>query len=176
MADEGPDKPKRRGRPPLPPGERKPELSGAEKKKRRNAADVGSHLAALKALGWKPQPTTAEESEDGAAEFAALGPPPLDDPETALAWVRRYQLTAMHLAASRPHGDALLSRLKLIDKFATGIGMTQNRVGLEELADRLEDSLSRARPAGAVTVQPTSERPRPPGSRGQTRGPRRTDG
>lgn len=150
---------------------------GAARERAKKQARIDELLAEARSLGWKPLAAPVPlgaPSGDGADEFAALGPPPLEDPDTALAWVRRNQLVAMHLAASRPLSPEILERLKLVDKFAASIGMTQNRVELEELAERLEESLDRARPAGAVKVRPVAGHARPPGSRGTTaaRGPR----
>lgn len=114
----------------------------------------------------------AGEADDGAGVFAALGPPPLDDPETAMSWVRRYQLTALHVAATKPMTDALRERIKNIKEICATVGMTQSRSDLEEIASRCETLLEGARPRGAVNMQPTTGLTRPPTARGGKRGPK----
>jgi hypothetical protein len=133
--------------------------SGAEYRKRRREAK--------KAI----ERERAEGIDDGAGEFGRLGSPPLDNPETALAWVRRYQLTAMYIAATHPLTDALRERLKYVREFGATIGMTAQRSELEELAERLETSLAGAAQAVNAVAKPTAA-PRPHTSRGTRSGPR----
>lgn len=124
-----------------------------------------------------PAPPADEPVDDGLSEFDKLGPPPLDNPETALAWVRRYQLTALHVAATKPLSDALEKRLRYVREFGATIGMTQNRADLEELAEKLETSLATARQTVTTLQRPVTGGDRPPTSRGgaRGRGPRPVD-
>lgn len=138
--------------------EKKP--SGAEFRKRRREAK--HRIEEERVAGM----------DDGSDEFAALGPPPIDDPDMALAWVRRYQLTAMYVSATRPLTDSLRERLKLVREFGATIGMTQNRVGLEEIAERLESNLSAAVQNTNAAAQPVPPTARPSTARGAPRGPK----
>jgi hypothetical protein len=146
--------------------------SGHENRERNKAARILELQAELARLGAKPvAPKSEDEPEDdGGDEFSQLGPPPLDNPEIALGWVRRYQLTAMHVAATKPLSDALEKRLRYVREFGATIGMTAQRSEIEELAERLESSLEGAKQAATIKAVPVA--PRPPTSRGGPRGPR----
>ena len=154
------------------------QLSGAQKRKRKLEAERQAAAKKAAALGVPIVRPSAYAPQDGSDEFDQLGPPPLDNPEVALTWVRRYQLTALHVAATKPLTDSLRERLRFVKDFGATIGMTQNRSDLEELAERLEGSLAAIAPTGPVQMRPASANARPETSRGgsRSRGPRPVPG
>lgn len=151
--------------------EKKP--SGHQNRERNKAARILELQAELARLGHKQLPPSESLAVSDCADlFAEIGPPPLDSPENALSWVRRYQLTAMHVAATQPLDEMLETRLKYIKDFGATVGMTQNRTSLEESAERLEGLLDAARPTGAKNTGATESAPRAPTGRGGPKGPR----
>lgn len=92
-----------------------------------------------------PKGTTLPDSGDGAEEFSKLGPPPLDEPETALEWVRRAQLIATQVAITKPLTDALRERLKWAKDLSAVIGMTFSRSSQEAKVKELETQLRTVR-------------------------------
>lgn len=144
--------------------------SGAQGRKKRAARDREIVKQAAREHGI---PIAEPDSADGSDEFTQLGPPPLDDPDTALLWVRKFQLVALHVAATKPLSDQLRERLRFVKDLGATLGMTQNRSELEQRVKGLESLLDSAAPTAAVNVQPvTPDATRPPTARGGRRAPR----
>lgn len=98
--------------------------------------------------------------------FAALGPPPLDNPDTLLAWARKILSIATWLVAS----DQLdPSRARVIKDLAFGLGATHSRAQLEHAVEKIEKSIALRQGAGntIVRLEKGSKIKRPPTARGQ---------
>lgn len=112
----------------------------------------------------------APPADDGVAAFAALGPPPLDDPNTALRWIRQVQLVAVNLALSAPMTDALRERLKFAKDLCATVGMTHSRAAMEHEIKALRDLLGHIRtPGGAVKLERMENIQKPSTARGMRR-------
>src|SRR5262245_41929574 len=96
------------GRKPLPPEQRKPRLSGAQRRKlkyEQAEREVAAGAGRTKSAPTSP-PKQSEESEpegDGkwAEEFKEAGMPDLENPETDLSYVRKLQLICLRQTATR---------------------------------------------------------------------------
>lgn len=118
------------------------------------------------------QDATGDSDASGAAAFAALGPPPLDDPDTALVWVRKFQLVGLHLAATDP-SLTLKERLSRVQELSKACGLTNNHARLEERFKKLQDDeggppIKRGpgRPRKDQTVKHSGQLTRPAYARG----------
>ncbi len=152
------------GRPPLPPEKRKPRLSGAQRRKlayEREEREYGAKQP-------RRAQAHAQEGDNGAATFAALGPPP-EDVATALSWGRRVQLKALHLAICDP-SIPLPAKLRAVKDLSFVLGATHSRSALEERLAAVEATLGESHGHGAVEVKPTVGTSRPPTARGGSRG------
>ncbi len=111
------------------------------------------------------------DSETGGGEaFDVLGEPDLDDPATALEYVRRAQLIAFsQICKSRTLPQR--ERWRLIKELSAVVGMTSNRSALESRTAKLEKMLKAKQQAGAVRDErgPVAK---PATARGQRRPPK----
>lgn len=154
---------------------RKVRLSGAEERKRRNAKRIGELLQELVKLGWQPTapsvPDAGDDADAWAREFEEAGQPDLDDPGAALTYVRRLQLVALRQQVTTPRpSPEQIAVWKRIEAQTKALGMTQNRVELEERVGRVEGMLeTTAQSAGPVKQRSSSALHRPPTSRGGSR-------
>lgn len=179
------------GRLPLPPDQRKPKLSGAQRRKqqyeREEAADKAARAGKAKASPTKrtavaaqvaPSPSEESEEDDGddlwAQEFSKAGKPDFDNPDTDLAYVRKLQLIVLRQMATtarppKPQQDAW----RRIREMSAVVGMTSNRAKLEADVRDLKKKLARFKDkATALQTEPSGNVPRPPTARGRKRGPR----
>lgn len=113
-----------------------PKPSGAQNRKRR-AAELDAALAS---------------ETGGHAPFAALGPAPLGDADTALAWAREHVLVALEQVGQSPTLPEQL-RWRWIRDLVSALGVSHNRGRLEQRIKRMEDERKERRRGGAVKIE-----------------------
>ena len=168
---------------PAKPPKKRQYKSGAQKRKERQetiARAVDAMSPRADKLGcvvipkddYRRLEVAAEgATDDGSAEFAALGAPPLDDPDTALTWVRKNQLVALHLATTRPLSKELLERIRWVKELGFTTGSTHSKSATEERLKKVEAELAGVKAArGAVMMERAGQIPRPETARGRGRG------
>ena len=140
---------KKRGRPPLPPEKRKPRLSGSQ---RKHAAEA-QHGAAVTEVKERARavgvPLAGEWT--GVDEFVAVGPPPLDNPETGLAWCRKILMVATHLGTTAPE-FTLKERIRNARELTAVVGMTHPRARIESDLAKIKGNAKRRRDVGLEAV------------------------
>lgn len=124
--------------------------SGHAKRQRARDKQLEALRAAATKLGMVvvAKGAVLAPTDDGAAEFAELGRPPLDNPAVAMGWVRKVQLIALRMAVTAPSSDAVRERLKWAKDLSAAIGMTHSKSSMEERLLDLEKRLA-IKPAAA---------------------------
>jgi hypothetical protein len=171
------------GRKALPPDQRKPRLSGAQRRRREHEREekAARATARAKARGGgrgnaesDTAPAPLDEDDSWAQEFEEAGEPDLANPDTDLDYVRKLQLIVMRQMAttarpSKPQQDAW----RRIREMSAVVGMTANRAKLEAEVRSLKKMLSQYQQmGGAIKLEKGSDVPRSPTARGRRRGPR----
>lgn len=161
------------GRKPLPPEQRKPRLSGAQRRKQRMEREEAK--AAV-----PPAPSPAEELLPPAAvahwakEFTEAGRPDLENPDTDLAYVRKLQLICLRqMATTAQPPKEQQDAWRRIREMSAVVGMTSNRAKLEAEVRSLKKAMAHyQQQGGAMKLEKGSDVPRPSTARGRRRGPR----
>ena len=134
--------------------------SGAQFAKARRARELAERL---------------EAGEDGGvAEYAKLGPPPLEDPEAAMIWMRKAQLVGLQLLLQDPKLSSR-EKFRAVKEMSEAVGKTHNRAAMERRVKDLEVKLDGTKKQqGAIKIEKVSDLLRPSTARGgaSARGPR----
>lgn len=173
------------GRRPLPPDQRKPKLSGAQRRKQQyEREEAAAKAAGTKKVGKRaaPQrdpasPTPTDDNDDGdewAEEFEEAGQIDLNNPDTDLDYVRKLQLIVLRQMAMTAHpSKAQQDTWRRIREMSAVVGMTSNRAKLEADLRALKKTLAHYQEqGGALKFAKGDELKRPPTARGRKRGPR----
>jgi hypothetical protein len=147
------------------------QLSGSAKRQRARTKKLAELRLLAEELGVViVDPRNSQPASDnGAAAFAQIGPAPLDDPATALSWVRKIQLRALELAVADPELP-LAAKLRTVKDLAFTAGASHNRSELEHRLGELELELGLVKQRQpAVEMTPTAGLKRPPTARGGDR-------
>lgn len=129
------------GRKPLPPEQRKPKLSGAQRAALAKAAQIADLLAQLAKLGWRPPLAGPARVVDSAVSpYEKLGPPPTS-PVGVISWANQAGALLLHEILTDPNLSAH-DRRKMAGDMIQKIGMTHSKAvtdkKLAELQRRLE--------------------------------------